>query len=842
MKKYNTIDSKWIFFAVVVPLLVFLFAVGGVYSYYTSTGAGVKEQTATGTLKIGYTTSSCLNINGKQVGMYDEEEQKIVESIIVPGETVSFTGGLENVGNVSLYALVHVQIVVFNVVLEENQPAQNILLEDIYLDANGEEINVETGVLGNSTYLEPNETTGFEISYTPDINAFDNRFQGKPILMRLSAKGIQYRHVENASLATGLMIDRENTNLLVVQSEVDPYVVRISNDKTVKEALLEAELDEGMLYSDSALTTSLTEEFLNSNLTKNTYIYGLTQYVFVEYIQGTGLEYIDTGLAIADGYQMEMKAQMPDKPSNETWLTGNFVANPRTSYIIGYYNGNFRVLAGAEDGTHVVEIPYDSESHVFSIKNSEITIDGVSSSVAPSFTDVEVLSNNFCLFKSHHLNTVANKNIYYVKIWDLNNNLVRDFVPCYRYEDGEVGLYDKVTKTFYGNSGTGEFKYAAKNNELNKRYVEVDYIESTGTQYIDTGVNFDKNTYLTLDFEFTKISSQFLVGSWKEGNYNSSRGALFGINGSNFQFAETTAWNGSTQVADLNRHTIILNKNKQFILDTIVLDTSNEAIITTQNIRLFDASDATYAANAKIYGCQIINVSTENSIMDLVPCYDSITGEAGLYDTIENKFYGNSGTGEFGYFKKSSGEYSQVSCISGTGTQYIDTGYCPNSNTKIEVKYLGNNYSSYHAVFGTRQSVTSQAFNVDQNGSSWYCNYATAYTAPGGASSTVRQTLAMDNTGFYVDGTRLKDNSSYTLGQTVLPLYIMALNEGEAGTPYAKYINSGGKFYSVKIWEGENLLFDLIPVVRNSDDEIGFLNTVDNKFYTNAGTGTFKIN
>jgi hypothetical protein len=41
-------------------------------------------------------------------------------------------------------------------------------------------------------------------------------------------------------------------------------------------------------------------------------------------------------------------------------------------------------------------------------------------------------------------------------------------------------MYDTVTKTFFTNSGTGEFKYVLKG--VPSDYAVVDYIQSTGTQ------------------------------------------------------------------------------------------------------------------------------------------------------------------------------------------------------------------------------------------------------------------------------------------------------------------------------------------------------------------------
>lgn len=41
----------------------------------------------------------------------------------------------------------------------------------------------------------------------------------------------------------------------------------------------------------------------------------------------------------------------------------------------------------------------------------------------------------------------------------INNDIVRNFIPCYRKSDNKPGLYDTVTKEFYTNQGTGEFLY-----------------------------------------------------------------------------------------------------------------------------------------------------------------------------------------------------------------------------------------------------------------------------------------------------------------------------------------------------------------------------------------------
>lgn len=45
--------------------------------------------------------------------------------------------------------------------------------------------------------------------------------------------------------------------------------------------------------------------------------------------------------------------------------------------------------------------------------------------------------------------------------------------------------------------------------------------------------------------------------------------------------------------------------------------------------------------------------------------------------------------------------------------------------------------------------------------------------------------------------------------------------------------------YSFKIGEGQTLLHELVPAERQSDGELGLYDTITEKFYPNAGTGTF---
>ena len=49
-----------------------------------------------------------------------------------------------------------------------------------------------------------------------------------------------------------------------------------------------------------------------------------------------------------------------------------------------------------------------------------------------------------------------NMKVYRLKLYE-NDVLVREYVPCYRVSDNEIGLYELVNNVFYPNNGTGTF-------------------------------------------------------------------------------------------------------------------------------------------------------------------------------------------------------------------------------------------------------------------------------------------------------------------------------------------------------------------------------------------------
>lgn len=104
-------------------------------------------------------------------------------------------------------------------------------------------------------------------------------------------------------------------------------------------------------------------------------------------------------------------------------------------------------------------MPISNNSFYTSFQDSSgITINGT------NFYNYDTTISDFTSTKTITLlrtNTVGFKGkIYKFKLYD-GNNIVRNFVPCYRKSDNEAGMYDTVNNIFYTNVGDGDFVVGA---------------------------------------------------------------------------------------------------------------------------------------------------------------------------------------------------------------------------------------------------------------------------------------------------------------------------------------------------------------------------------------------
>lgn len=103
------------------------------------------------------------------------------------------------------------------------------------------------------------------------------------------------------------------------------------------------------------------------------------------------------------------------------------------------------------------------------------------------------------IFKGNFLGEANNvdstgSRVYSLKI-KTQGALVFNGVPA-KNASGVVGLYDKVSGQFLTNQGTGEL-IAGPAVTIPEEYTELEYIQSSGSQYIDTGIIGDNTLEIT---------------------------------------------------------------------------------------------------------------------------------------------------------------------------------------------------------------------------------------------------------------------------------------------------------------------------------------------------------
>ena len=187
------------------------------------------------------------------------------------------------------------------------------------------------------------------------------------------------------------------------------------------------------------------------------------------------------------------------------------------------------------------------------------------------------------------------------------------------------------------------------------------YLESTGTQWIDTGFIPNQDTKIEAEYQFLSTSSsagytQAHVGCGAGTALNDKRFA-FAIKNNKWYFAIGIQIHPD-DTADLNKHIFILDaRNKRAWIDNKYYDMDYQTLQSDYSFALFTRNDKTsvtaFRHAAKSFYTKIYEDDVLVRHFVPVPCGlkigDFVVPENGMWDIVEQKFYGNMGTGEFIY-------------------------------------------------------------------------------------------------------------------------------------------------------------------------------------------------
>ena len=159
-------------------------------------------------------------------------------------------------------------------------------------------------------------------------------------------------------------------------------------------------------------------------------------YTRLEYIESTGTQYINTGVT-------------------QIWQTGVTLEFSFTPTELGGYFGGNAYTQTEITSAYSVGVNTISKT-VFNGTSTSMYRDGVyvrTQNWNSTYSGFPIIlcGLGYNRFQVVHF---AKGKLFYAKIFDENDSLIRNFIPVRQNSDGALGMYDTVSGTFFTNAAT----------------------------------------------------------------------------------------------------------------------------------------------------------------------------------------------------------------------------------------------------------------------------------------------------------------------------------------------------------------------------------------------------
>ena len=167
-------------------------------------------------------------------------------------------------------------------------------------------------------------------------------------------------------------------------------------------------------------------------------------------------------------------------------------------------------------------------------------------------------------------------------------------------------------------------------SKLPSGYTQLEYIEASGGQCIDTGFTVNKNDNYRMVLDANLVNNENFAGC---NGYMQFQGSI---------------GNGVRSIIDISYKNI----TETILVDGVLRLTQDWSSYGGANIklgifRLGDVNNSWYngtGQSGKLYTCQIYK--SGGLVRDLIPCKNA-SGAVGVYDVVSKQFLGNAGSGAF---------------------------------------------------------------------------------------------------------------------------------------------------------------------------------------------------
>ena len=620
-------------------------------------------------------------------------------------------------------------------------------------------------------------------------------------------------------------------------------------------------------------------------------------YSSIEYLQFTGIQYIDTGAIVDSNTGFDITFEVLNGQSGSPYYNLFGVRGNDSSGGTGETQNFFRIDTIPVNSNSGTEFKYGSTTYNSGIKDtSKINIkllnkvytkpDGSTITVAGTITTGLSMYIG-CINKAGTVyGNLASMKLYRFKIYN-GSTLAHDFIPVQRVSDKVLGLYDLKTSTFKINAASDiPFTSNLMDDSSSLAYFNGDSLQSQGnlsltitknnvalsneqTHFGKNSLKFDgSSSYMYMPFPSTYTGDITLEGWFYQTSNNnvtyptpftliSSAGRGFYMHRSSSQtFVAATpsnSWpglNGGTTALNTWTHiAMCLSGTTTYCF----LDGKLKGTLTNTNTSYVGLTLGTLAENASnnhASGCYYKGYIAELKITKGCKWTKDFTLPATSYDTIKDSTPWKEPVQMFVKIPAIlPNGYTQLEYIKCEGAQYINTGFIPTGNTRLILDFQldrkdgqalfcggrtaasGSDPISYTAFFGNSAGTIRRD----------YYGASKTTTKSWNAGDRIVFDANKNVTTINGDSTLLSNFTLNTSSTSIMPIVLFTTCYQTSSNSSITLSNSNWAYYKVfscKIYDNGTLARNFLPA-KNSSGTLGLYDTVNSKFYTNAGTSTF---
>ena len=372
------------------------------------------------------------------------------------------------------------------------------------------------------------------------------------------------------------------------------------------------------------------------------------EYAALAYIESTGSQYINTGYVPTSATGVEAVYELRSYGEKRNYIVGSCTSSGACRFQLSPMGSELLYGWGSASADALRCLAYREKMgvHTAKLDRGIFTTDGILDATLAEgkWVGTGQPLHIFSGFSGEQASNFSKIRLYSLQIFE-SGSIVRDYQPCVRLADGKAGLYDRLASpetAFLVNGGAEDDFVKGPFLDVPSGYERRTYIESSGSQYIDTGYKPNGKTVATFKYRLLKTNQNrnYVIGYCNAGSDGKGdcrfqyappgSGSVLGYGPSTYAYPSA-----AVEVDSLTDHTVTMSADglvydgsRVVIFDKGWKNTSNYGLIVFST----HTDNATPSAMSwiRLYG---LTLSEDGEVVhDYVPCVRTSDGVAGLYD------------------------------------------------------------------------------------------------------------------------------------------------------------------------------------------------------------------